>query len=174
MHFANITYVFTTIFVGDTSMPLIEVGKKAPAFSLKDHSGKKHSLKDYLGKKVVLYFYPKDLTPGCTIQACDFTDNIKKYATQNTVVLGVSADSEELHKKFIDKHELKIILLSDEEKKVCEKYGIWQEKKNYGKSYMGIVRTTYIIDEKGKVVKVYKSVRAKGHVEKVLEDLKEL
>lgn len=151
---------------------MVEEGMKAPQFTLKTGDGDKVSLKDYLGKKVVLYFYPKDNTSGCTKEACDFRDAHPDFKKVNTVVFGVSADSEESHKKFAEKHDLPFTLLSDPDKKVIEKYGVWKEKSMYGKKYKGIERSTFIIDEKGKIQRVFPKVRVKGHVEKVLEELK--
>ncbi len=149
----------------------IAIGEKAPLFTLSNKDGKDISLNDFLGKKVVLYFYPKDSTPGCTTEACDFRDHIKDFSDKNVVILGVSKDSAKSHTNFTEKYQLPFELLSDKEGKVCEAYGIWQLKKNYGKEYMGIVRTTYVIDEEGMVEKVYKVSRVKGHVEKVLEEI---
>ena len=151
---------------------MLEEGKKAPAFTLESDKDKKVSLKDFLGKKVVLYFYPKDMTSGCTTEACDFRDAHPDFKKIKTVVLGVSADSVERHKKFSDKYDLPFTLLSDPDKKVLEKYGVWKEKSMYGRKYMGIERTTFIIDEKGKIQKIFPKVKVKGHVEKVLEELK--
>ena len=150
---------------------MLKVGEKAPAFTLVDDSGKKVSLKDFKGKKVVLYFYPKDLTPGCTVEACDFRDISALLKKKKAVVLGVSKDSVTLHGKFRDKHELNFPLLSDEEGKVCETYGVWQEKSMYGKKYMGIARTTFIIGTTGKIEKIFEKVKVKGHTEEVLENL---
>lgn len=151
---------------------MLKEGNKAPAFTLPDKNGKKVALKDFEGKKVVLYFYPKDMTSGCTKEACDFRDSHPDFKKTKTVVLGVSADSVESHKKFSDKHELPFTLLSDEDKKVVEKYGVWKEKSMYGRKYMGIERTTVIIDEKGKVQKIFPKVKVKGHVEEVLAELR--
>ena len=153
---------------------MIEVGKKAPAFTLPSGSGGKVSLKDFKGKAVVLYFYPKDNTPGCTTEACDFRDNFSRITAAGAVVLGVSADSPERHKKFSAKLELPFELLSDEGHKVLEKYGIWQEKKLYGRIFMGIVRSTVIIDAGGTVAAVFPKVKVKGHVDQVLEVLSEM
>ena len=149
----------------------LKVGAKAPQFTLMDDKGKKFSLKDHLGKKVVLYFYPKDLTPGCTTEACDFRDNLARIKRKKALVVGVSKDPVERHEKFRDKYDLTFPLLADEAGKVCEKYGVWQEKKLYGKSFMGIVRSTFIIDEKGKIAHVFEKVKVKGHVDQVLESL---
>ncbi|NBX93059.1 MAG: thioredoxin-dependent thiol peroxidase [Proteobacteria bacterium] len=150
---------------------MLKVGDKAPRFMLVDDSGKKISLKDFKGKKVVLYFYPKDLTPGCTVEACDFRDASALFKKKKAVVLGVSRDSVALHKKFKEKHELNFPLLADEDGKVCEAFGVWQEKSMYGKKYMGIARTTFVIDEQGKVEQVFEKVKVKGHIDEVLEAL---
>ena len=150
---------------------MLKVGEKAPTFTLVDDSGKKVSLKDFKGKKVVLYFYPKDLTPGCTVEACDFRDISALLKKKKAVVLGVSKDSVTLHGKFRDKHELNFPLLSDEDGKVCEAYGVWQEKSMYGKKYMGIARTTFIIGTTGKIENIFEKVKVKGHTEEVLENL---
>lgn len=151
---------------------MLEVGKKAPQFTLKDQSGKTVSLKDFLGKQIVLYFYPKDDTPGCTKEACNFRDDFSEIKKARAVILGVSADSVEKHKKFIDKYNLPFMLLSDEKKKVLEKYGVWQEKNMYGRKYMGIVRSTFIIDEKGKLKKIFPKVKVTNHNKEVLEALR--
>lgn len=152
---------------------MIAEGKKAPAFSLPDSDGKKVSLKDFSGKNVVLYFYPKDMTSGCTTEACDFRDFHPDFKKLKTVVLGVSADPQKSHQKFRDKHDLPFTLLSDEDKKVVEKYGVWKEKSMYGSKYMGIERTTVIIGPDGKIRKIFPKVKVKGHVEEVLKTLKE-
>jgi len=148
---------------------MIEEGKKAPAFTLPDSDGNKVSLKDFKGKKVVLYFYPKDNTSGCTKEACSFRDNMPDFKKLDAVIIGVSPDSQKSHQKFRDKYELTFTLLSDEDKTVLEKYGVWQEKKMYGKTYMGVVRTTYVIDENGKIMKVFPKVKVDGHTEEVLK-----
>ncbi len=147
----------------------IEEGKAAPAFTLKDTNGKKVTLTDFKDKWVVLYFYPKDDTPGCTKQACAFRDLIKDIEKTGAVVLGVSPDDEASHKKFIDKYKLPFTLLCDPEKKIMEKYGAWGEKVMYGKKMIGVIRSTTIIDPKGKVAKHWKKVpKAAGNPEKVL------
>ncbi|MDZ7766875.1 MAG: thioredoxin-dependent thiol peroxidase [Melioribacteraceae bacterium] len=151
---------------------MLEEGKKAPQFTLISGDNKKVALKDFLGKKVVLYFYPKDNTSGCTTEACDFRDTHPNFKKVNAVVLGVSPDSIESHEKFSEKLNLPFKLLSDPDKKVLEKYGVWKEKSMYGRKYMGVERTTFIIDEKGKIQKIFPKVKVKGHVEKVLEELK--
>lgn len=148
---------------------MLKVGDKAPAFTLRDDLGKKVSLKDFKGKRVVLYFYPKDLTPGCTVEACDFRDASALIKKKKAVVLGVSKDKVITHQKFKEKHELNFPLLSDEEGKVCQNYGVWQEKSLYGKKYMGIARTTFIIGPTGKVEHVFEKVKVKGHTKEVLE-----
>lgn len=151
---------------------MIEEGKLAPSFSLADQDGKVHALKDYLGKKVVLYFYPKDNTPGCTKEACSFRDEFAEFKKSNAVILGISADAVKSHKNFSEKFSLPFPLLSDESKKMIEAYGVWKEKSMYGKKYMGIERTTVIIDEKGKIKKIFPKVKVEGHTEEVLEALK--
>lgn len=150
---------------------MIKEGNKAPAFTLPDSTGKKISLKDFLGKKVVLYFYPKDMTSGCTKEACDFRDSHPDFKKLKAVVLGVSPDSVDSHKKFSEKYELPFTLLSDESKNVLEKYGVWKEKSMYGRKYMGVERTTIIIDENGKIQKIFPKVKVNGHVEEVLKEL---
>ena len=156
-------------------MPTKEIkeGNKAPDFTALDQNGKKVKLSSFKGKKnIVLYFYPKDMTPGCTTQACDFRDQLKKF--KNTVILGVSIDSQERHQKFIEKYDLPFSLLADTDKKVVQKYGVWQEKKLYGKTFMGIIRTTFVIDKTGTVKKIFPKVKVKNHIEEVLKELKEL
>ena len=152
---------------------MLEEGKKAPDFTAMNQNGEKVKLSFFKNKKnVVLYFYPKDMTPGCTTEACDFRDNFKKF--RDTEILGVSIDSPERHQKFIEKQSLPFTLISDEDTKVAEKYGVWKEKSMYGKKFMGIVRSTFIIDKGGKIRKIYPKVKVKGHVEEVLGILKEL
>ena len=152
---------------------MIKEGNKAPDFSATDQNGNKIKLSSFKGKKnVVLYFYPKDMTPGCTTEACDFRDQFKKF--KNTEILGVSIDSPERHQKFIEKYELPFTLISDVDQKVVNKYGVWQEKKLYGRKFMGIVRSTFIIDKSGVVRKIFPKVKVKGHIDEVLEVLKEL
>lgn len=151
---------------------MLEEGKKAPAFSGVDDKGNKVSLKDFSDKKVILYFYPKDMTPGCTTEACDFQESISKLKRNGAVVIGVSKDSVERHVKFKEKYSLKFPLIADEDGKICEKYGVWQKKKLYGKEFMGIVRSTFLIGENGKLLKVWPKVKVKGHVEEVLDAVK--
>jgi peroxiredoxin Q/BCP len=148
---------------------MLKPGDKAPDFKLKSDSGEILSLKDYKGKKVVLYFYPKDMTSGCTVEACDFRDNIKKFEKNNAVVIGVSADDTKSHVKFKEKYDLSFTLLSDESHKMLVDYGVWQEKSMYGKKYQGIVRTTFVIDGNGKIEKVFEKVKVDGHVNEILE-----
>ena len=154
-------------------MAEIKEGNKAPDFTAIDQDGEKVKLSFFRGKNnVVLYFYPKDMTPGCTTQACDFRDHHKKF--KNTIILGVSIDSTERHQKFIGKYDLPFTLLADIDKKVVQKYGVWQEKKLYGKTFMGIVRTTFIIDKTGTIQKIFPKVKVKTHIEEVLSALKEV
>ncbi|SDH43729.1 peroxiredoxin Q/BCP [Alteribacillus persepolensis] len=153
-------------------MPVTE-GKAAPDFTLPASNGERVSLSDYRGKNVILYFYPKDMTPGCTTEACDFRDHKQDFDDANTVILGVSPDPVKKHQKFIDKHGLPFLLLADEEKEAAEAYGVWQLKKNFGKEYMGIVRSTFLIDKDGVLVKAWKKVRVKNHVEEALQYIKE-
>lgn len=152
-------------------MAYLELGSQAPDFTLLNKDGKEVSLSDYLGQKVVLYFYPKDSTPGCTREACDFRDNQEFFGEQNAVILGISKDSVNSHLKFAQKNELNFEILSDPNLDVIKAYGVWQLKKNYGKEYMGIVRTTYVLNELGQVVKIYKVSKVNDHVTKVLTDL---
>ncbi|MCF7866854.1 thioredoxin-dependent thiol peroxidase [Candidatus Woesearchaeota archaeon] len=149
---------------------MLKEGIKAPAFSLKDQDGKTHKLADYKGKKVVLYFYPKDNTPGCTTEACTFNENLSKLK-KKAIIFGVSADSVESHKKFADKYGLKFSLLSDPDKKMLEKYEAYGKKKFMGKEYMRIHRITYLIDEQGKIKKVFPKVKPAEHAEEILDFL---
>ena len=148
---------------------MLEIGTKAPAFSLPDQNGKEHSLSDYIGKKVILYFYPKDNTPGCTKQACGFADRYPQFLEKGAVVLGVSKDSVSSHKNFEQKYALPFPLLSDPEKEVIQAYDVWKEKKNYGKVSLGVVRTTYLIDENGIIIKAMGNVKAAENPERMLE-----
>lgn len=152
---------------------MLEEGKKAPAFSLFNQDGNKISLKDISGKKIVLYFYPKDDTSGCTKEACSFRDVFPKFKKSDAIILGVSPDSVKSHKKFAEKYDLNFDLLADEDKKVVQLYNVWKEKSMYGKKYMGVERTTFIIDEKGKIKKIFSKVRVDGHEKEVLEALKD-
>ncbi|MCA9757633.1 MAG: thioredoxin-dependent thiol peroxidase [Candidatus Eisenbacteria bacterium] len=150
---------------------MIEVGKKAPAFTLQNQDGEKVALTGLAGSWVVLYFYPKDDTPGCTIEACDFTSGLAGFQELDAVVLGCSPDSPESHQKFIEKYDLEITLLSDPKHTVMEKYGAWGEKTLYGKKSLGVLRSTVLIDPSGKVAHHWKSVKAQGHAAKVAETL---
>jgi len=145
--------------------------RKAPDFTLPDQNGDSHSLKDYQGKWLVLYFYPKDLTSGCTEEACDVRDNYAAIKNKGVEVLGVSPDSTKSHKKFELNHQLNFSLLSDEDKKVVQAYDVWHEKSMYGKKYMGVVRSSFLIDPTGKIAKIYSKVNPTGHIAQVLTDL---
>jgi len=145
---------------------------KAPDFTLIDQDGKTHSLSQYQGKKVLLYFYPKDDTPGCTTEACSFRDRLNELKKHGVQVLGVSADSEKSHKKFAEKFQLNFPLLADVDKKVIEDYGVWKQKSMFGKKYMGIQRDSFLIDEKGVIVNHYQKVKPTQHVDEVMSDLK--
>ena len=148
---------------------MLETGTKAPDFELQDQNGKTHRLSDYLGKKVILYFYPKDNTPGCTKQACGFSERNPQFLEKGAVVLGVSKDTVTSHKKFEQNYNLNFTILSDPDMNVIKTYGVWQEKKNYGKVTMGVVRTTYLIDEQGVIVKAMGSVKAADNPQQMLE-----
>jgi peroxiredoxin Q/BCP len=152
---------------------MIKIGTKAPAFTLPDQDGKIHSLSDYAGKKVLLYFYPKDDTPGCTTEACNFRDGYKEFKKMGLEVLGVSKDSVKSHKKFVEKFSLPFPLLSDEDGTVVEAYDSWGKKKFMGREYLGIIRNSFLIDEKGKIEKVYREVKTKEHAQEVKEDVKQ-
>jgi len=150
-------------------MPLIEPGKKAPTFSLKDQGGKTHKLADYAGHPVVLYFYPKDDTPGCTKEACAFRDNLPRFKPSKAAVLGVSILDEASKARFAGKYDLTFPLLADPDHEVADRYGVWQKKSRYGRTYMGIVRTTYLIGADGKIAKRWDNVKVDGHADDVLE-----
>lgn len=150
---------------------MLETGTKAPDFALPDQNGDIHTLKEYRGKKVILYFYPKDNTAGCTKQACGFAERYPQFLEKGAVVLGVSKDSVKSHKNFETKYELPFTLLSDPERQVIEAYDVWKEKKNYGKVSMGVVRTTYLIDENGIIVKAMDKVKAADNPQQMLEAL---
>ncbi|MBF7068853.1 thioredoxin-dependent thiol peroxidase [Campylobacter volucris] len=152
-------------------MSSLKIGDKAPDFELLNQDGVKIALKDFIGKKIILYFYPKDNTPGCTTEACDFSANYEHFSDKNAVIVGISPDSAASHEKFITKFDLKHILLSDSEKEVSKMYGAWGLKKNYGKEYEGIIRSTFVIDEAGKIMQIYSNVRVKDHALKVLESI---
>lgn len=153
---------------------MVELGQKAPEFCLPNQDDVEICLRDLKGKWIVLYFYPRDNTPGCTTEACEFTEAMPDFSDLNGVILGVSADSTKKHRNFIEKKELGITLLSDESTNMMQEYGVWQLKKNYGKEYMGIVRTTLIIDPDGVVQALWEKVRVKEHVAKVKEELERL
>ena len=150
---------------------MLEVGTKAPDFTLPEQNGDLHSLSVYRGKKVILYFYPKDNTPGCTKQACGFAERYPQFIEKGAVVLGISKDSVASHKKFEEKYGLPFTILSDPELVAIQAYDVWQEKKNYGKTYMGVVRTTYLIDEEGKIAKAFDKVKAADNPEQMLGEL---
>ncbi len=152
-------------------MPELKEGDLAPAIKAVDQSGELITLEEYRGKKIVLYFYPKDNTPGCTAESCDLRDNYSQFIEKGFEVIGVSADSEKSHQKFISKYNLPFRLISDEDKKVLKDYNAWGEKKLYGKSYMGVLRKTYIIDEKGYVEKIIEKVKTKDHSRQIFSEL---
>lgn len=147
------------------------IQNKAPEFSLPDQNGQPRTLADFLGQWVVLYFYPKDDTPGCTKEACSFRDGFARFKRAGIVVLGVSADSVRKHAKFVEKYELPFLLLADESKVVVEQYGVWAKKKFMGREYMGILRTTFLIDPAGKIAKIYENVKPEEHAEEVLAEV---
>lgn len=151
----------------------VEIGKQVGEFTLPNQHGEKVSLSDFKGKHVVLYFYPKDMTPGCTTEACDFRDNHAKFGELDTVIIGVSPDPAERHEKFIDKHDLPFMLLADVEHKLADEFGVWKLKNNFGKEYYGIERSTFIIDKEGNLQKEFRKVSVKGHVEEALTYIKE-
>ena len=161
-------------------MPLVDPGRKAPLFTLPDQDGEKHALRDFEGRTVVLYFYPKDDTSGCTKQACQFRDSLPAFDELDAVVLGVSPDDQASHRKFADKHGLPFTLLADAKRNadddptVCAKYGVWQEKSMYGRRYMGVVRTTYVIAPDRTVVRRFDKVKVPGHVADVLDAVRAL
>lgn len=147
-------------------------GQKAPEFSLPDEMGEIHRLSDYLGKPVVLYFYPKDDTTGCTTEACNFRDDYSQYEAEGVVILGVSPDTSKSHSKFKDKYHLPFTLLADPEHKVCELYGVWGKKKMMGHEYDGVYRTTFLIDANGKIIRVFENVKPADHSQEVIAVLK--
>jgi peroxiredoxin Q/BCP len=159
-------------FFGGIIMTM-EVGSIAPDLELLADNGEKTSLTDYRGKYIVLYFYPKDMTPGCTTEACDFRDQHQSFTDLNAVILGVSPDPQEKHQKFKEKHDLPFTLLVDDEHKLADAFGVWKLKKNFGKEYMGIERSTFIIDPDGKIVKEWRKVKVKDHVLEALQYIKE-
>ncbi|MDR7317819.1 thioredoxin-dependent thiol peroxidase [Brevibacillus nitrificans] len=149
------------------------IGQAAPDFTLEANENQTISLSSYRGKNVVLYFYPKDMTPGCTTEACDFRDYHPKFKQLDTIVLGISPDSVKSHDKFVAKHELPFPLLADPEHRVAEAYGVWVLKKMYGREYMGIERSTFVIDKQGNIAKAWTKVKVKGHVQEVLQFIEE-
>ncbi|WP_181350726.1 thioredoxin-dependent thiol peroxidase [Thalassobacillus sp. CUG 92003] len=151
----------------------LEKGNQAPDFELKANNGETVRLSDYQGKNVVLYFYPKDMTPGCTTEACDFRDHHESFAELDAVILGISPDPVESHEKFINKHDLPFLLLADEDHEAAEKYGVWKLKNNFGKEYYGIERSTFIIDKEGNLAEEFRKVKVEGHVEAALNYIKE-
>jgi peroxiredoxin Q/BCP len=152
----------------------VKVGNKAPGFKLPDQDGKVHDLKDYKGKWVLVYFYPKDDTPGCTKEACALRDTFPSFGKLKAKVFGVSADSVASHKKFADKYKLPFTLLADTEKKMIEAYDVWKEKSMYGRTYMGIARSSFLINPEGKIAKIYEKVNPEKHADEVIADLKAL
>ena len=148
---------------------MIKIGDKAPEINSIDQNGEKITLKQFLGKKIVLYFYPKDMTPGCTVQSCNLRDNYQQLLDSGYVVLGCSADSPEKHQKFIEKYDLPFPLISDQSKEVLNKYGVWALKKFMGKEYMGIIRTTFVIDENGTIEDIITKVKTKAHTSQILK-----
>jgi peroxiredoxin Q/BCP len=155
-------------------MTQLQVGQAVPDFTLKSGSGREVSLRDYRGKKLIIYFYPADMTPSCTQEACDFRDFNGQFAEWNAEVIGISPDDPNKHQRFTAKYELPFELLSDPDHEVCELFGVWQLKKLYGKEYMGVVRSTFLIDEEGKLVQEWRNIRVKNHVVNVLQALREL
>lgn len=150
---------------------MIKIGNTAPAFTLQDQEGKTHSLSDYRGKKVLLYFYPKDDTPGCTTEACNFRDDYSELKKMGLAILGVSKDSIKSHKKFAEKYSLSFPILSDESLETIQAYGVWKLKKFMGREYMGVDRVSFLIDEKGKIAKIYEAVKAAEHAKEVKADV---
>jgi peroxiredoxin Q/BCP len=153
---------------------ILEINKKAPAFTAKDQQGNTVSLKQFLGKKVILYFYPQDATPTCTVQACNLRDNFTLLTKQGFIVIGVSPDDANSHQKFASKQQLPFILLDDSNKKIIEKYGVWGEKQLYGRQYMGLHRTTFLIDEKGIIKHIFLKPKSKEHSQEILKKWNEL
>ena len=151
-------------------MNTLQINDPAPLFSLPDADGKQYALEQFKGKKLVLYFYPKDDTPGCTKEACAFRDDYRVYTDNDIVIIGVSKDGAASHKKFAEKYELPFILLSDEDTKVMEAYGAWGEKNMYGRTFMGVIRKTFLINEEGKILKIYPRVRVNGHSDAILKE----
>jgi peroxiredoxin Q/BCP len=155
-------------------MPAPVIGKMAPSIKLPGSNGQEVSLKDYRGKKIVVFFYPQDETPTCTVEACEFRDSFSAFEEIDTVVIGISPDSVASHEKFIHNQELPYLLLADEKLKACKTYDVWKQKKLYGREYMGVVRSTFLIDRKGKLAAEWRNIRVKGHIDKVLEAARKL
>ena len=153
---------------------MLEIGDNIPQFCIANQDEEEICFRDIRGRWIVIYFYPKDNTTGCTTEACDFTEALPDFSTLNTIVLGVSPDSPRKHRNFIQKQNLKLTLLSDEDKSLCKSFGVWQQKKNFGREYMGVVRSTYLIAPDGTLAFKWEKVRVKGHVERVKEKLREL
>ncbi len=152
----------------------LEINKRAPAFTAKDQNGNTITLKQFLGQKVVLYFYPQDATPTCTVQACNLRDNYNVLTKEGIVVIGVSPDDQSSHKKFSEKQQLPFVLLDDNNKKIIEKYGVWGEKQMYGNKYLGLLRTTFLIDEKGIIKHIFHKPKSKEHSQEILKKIKEI
>jgi peroxiredoxin Q/BCP len=150
----------------------LQIGRVVPDFELPASNGENVKLSDFRGKNVVLFFYPKDMTPTCTTEACEFRDSHQSFGELDTVILGISTDPVKDHLKFIAKYDLPYLLLADEKHKVCERFGIWQEKTTFGHTYMGIVRSTFVVDKKGKLAKEWRVLRVAGHVEEALDYIK--
>lgn len=163
--------LFLAVTINKISMTTLKAGDKAPDFKALDQNGKEVSLSDFKGKKLVIYFYPKDMTPGCTVQACNLRDNYKQLQKEGYEILGVSADSEARHQKFIDKYDLPFDLLADTEKEMIKAYGVWGPKKFMGKTYDGIHRTTFVIDENGTISELIEKVKTKSHTAQILENV---
>ncbi|WHY68177.1 thioredoxin-dependent thiol peroxidase [Neobacillus sp. SuZ13] len=151
----------------------VEIGMQVPDFELKANNGEVVNLKNFRGTNIVLYFYPKDMTPGCTTEACDFRDQIQQFTEVDAVILGVSPDPVDRHQKFVEKYGLPFLLLADIEHQLADIFGVWKLKKNFGKEYMGIERSTFIIDKEGKLVKEWRNVKVKGHVDEALTYIRE-
>jgi thioredoxin-dependent peroxiredoxin len=151
----------------------VEIGRQVPNFELEANNGETVNLSKFKGTNIVLYFYPKDMTPGCTTEACDFRDQIQKFTEVDAVILGVSPDPVDRHQKFAEKYGLPFLLLADTEHHLAEAFGVWKLKKNFGKEYMGIERSTFIVDKEGKLVKEWRKVKVKGHVEEALSFIRE-
>lgn len=160
-------------FVMEVFNMTVEIGQKVEEFTLSDQNGDLINLSDFRGKHIVLYFYPRDMTPGCTTEACDFRDHYESFADIDTVIIGISPDSLESHQKFVEKHDLPFTLLVDDKLEVAKQFNVWQLKKTFGKEYYGIVRSTFVIDKDGILQKEYRNIRVKGHVEKALTYVKE-